>query len=81
MTKHPRLQPIPDARDPHLEGLAKHTIDYAMAEAALRDLPFDMALHVFEAVIEARPDVDADALEHLANRLGRRAHMEARHNA
>ncbi|MHA7852225.1 hypothetical protein [Roseovarius sp.] len=80
MTKHPRLQPI-GQRDPHLERLAKYQADFLMAEDALRSLPFAAVLEVVEAVIEARPDVDAKALEAFANRIGRRAHMEGRKDA
>jgi len=78
MTTHPRLRPIPGQRDPHLEHLAKYQADYLMAEDALRDLPFAALLHVVEAAIEARPDVDAAKLEAFANRIGRLAHMEGR---
>ena len=49
-----------------------------MLQEAMQSLSFADILDEVEAAIEARPDVDAQLLEGFANRIGRRAHMEAR---
>ena len=72
------IKPIPGQNDPHLERVASQAAALRMLQEAMQSLSFADVLDEVEAAIEARPDVDAQLLEGFANRIGRRAHMEAR---
>jgi len=72
------IKPIPGQTDPHLARMASQAAALRMLQEAMQSLSFADVLDEVEAAIEARPDVDAQQLEQFANRIGRRAHMEAR---
>jgi len=74
------IKPIPGQKDPYLARVASQAAALRMLQEAMQSLSFADILDEVEAAIEARPDVDAQLLEGFANRIGRRAHMEARND-
>jgi len=85
LDKHPYLRPIPGQNDPYLARKASEVAEVeaqentrCMALDALDGLPFPAFLEVFEAALEARPDIDPELLEAFSNRVGTMAHMKGR---